>query len=363
VFAEARSEALLAECGTIDLVLCPNCTHIYNRAFESERVKYAPGYENSLGFSPRYLEYLRATVERLVCTHKLQGKLIVEIGCGSANLLSLLCGRGGNYGIGYDPSQASRFFRIGDGSIEIRSQSFNAMDLSPSDFVCSKHVLEHLEELQWTLRQAQCILRKGGAGYFEVPNGLAIFRDYRIWDLTYEHVSYFSPLSLQRALSDAGFSVVRVESSFGGQYLYAEAFVDAEIASARFAADIGVNVPKDFATAFGAMLDRWKDKIASMVAQGRRVVLWGAGTKAVGFLNMLGIGADAGVEYVVDINPRKTGRYVPGTAQRIVSPEYLRDYRPDVAVVMNPEYLGEIQSTLNSTGVDCELLVASATSP
>jgi hypothetical protein len=77
---------------------------------------------------------------------------------------------------------------------------------------------------------------------------------------------------------------------------------------------------------------------------------------------MLGVEAQDGVEYVVDINPKKTGRYMPSTAQEIVSPERLRDYRPDVVVVMNPEYLEEIKSMLQSTGVHCELLTASGAS-
>jgi hypothetical protein len=360
VFAESRSEAQLAECGPIELVLCPECTHIYNRAFQPERVGYAPGYENALGFSSHYCAYLSATAERLIHTYELRNKSIVEIGCGSADLLSLLCGQGGNHGIGYDPSQQSRAFRIGEGSIEVRSQNFTTTNLPPVDFVCSKHVLEHLQDLQTTLRQARSVLNQMGAGYFEVPNGLSILRDCRIWDLTYEHVSYFSPLSLQRALSDAGFSAVRIENSFGGQYLCAEVLADKGTSIAPPTIDAGASVSGDFSVTFGAMLERWKGTIAAMVAEGRRVVLWGAGVKAVGFLNMLDIGANEGVEYVVDINPKKTGRFMPGTAQRIVSPEYLRDYRPDVVVVMNPEYLGEIQSTLESKGVDCDLLVASS---
>jgi SAM-dependent methyltransferase len=358
-FADSRSEALLVECGAIELVRCPECTHVYNRAFEPERVKYAPGYENALGFSPHYNAYLSATAERLICTYELRRKSIVEIGCGSADLLSLLCGQGGNHGIGYDPSQQSRTFRIGEGSIEIRSQGFTALDCDPVDFVCSKHVLEHLDELQTTLRQARSILRQDGAGYFEVPDGITILHLRRIWDLSYEHVSYFSPLSLQRALSDAGFSVVRVENGFGGQYLQAEVLADRGMATTPPKCDTRANVPSDFAGAFGAMLEQWKDRMTTMVAEGRRVVLWGAGMKAVGFLNMLAIGATEGVEYVVDINPRKAGRFVPGTAQRIVSPEYLRDYRPDVVVVMNPEYLEEIRSMLESTGLHCDLLTAS----
>ncbi len=89
------------------------------------------------------------------------------------------------------------------------------------------------------------------------------------------------------------------------------------------------------------------------------MVLWGAGTKAVSFLNMLEIGADDGIEHVVDINPRKTGRYLPGTAQKIISPEGLSDCRPDVVVVMNPEYAPEIRSMVESMGLGCELVTLS----
>jgi hypothetical protein len=305
---------------------------------------------------------LGATAARLFHTYDLRGKSIVEIGCGSADLLSLLCAAGGNRGIGYDPSEQSRVLQVGEGSIEIRSRSFTAMDLDPVHFVCSKHVLEHLEELQTTLRQARCALRHDGAGYFEVPDGLAIVRDRRIWDITYEHVSYFSPHSLQRALLGAGFTVMRIDNSFGGQYLYAEVLAGKNSAAKRPAPREPKVVPTDFAVAFSSMLERWRDTIATMTGEGRRIVIWGAGVKAVGFLTMLGIEAKDGVEYVVDINPRKTGRFMPGTAQKIVSPGHLRDYRPDVVVVMNPAYLEEIEFMLQSTGVQCELLMASGAS-
>jgi SAM-dependent methyltransferase len=359
VFAESRAEALQAACGTIDLVACPECSHIYNRGFEPERIGYTLGYENSLGYSARYSDYLSATAERLLRTYELRRKSIIEIGCGSADLLTLLCGQGGNHGVGYDPSQKNRHERTGDGSVEVRSLSFSEMDAAPVDFVCSKHVLEHLSEMQTALQQARSILREGGAGYFEVPNGLAVLRERRIWDLTYEHISYFSTRSLHRALSDAGFAVARVGSSFGGQYLFAEVLAVERDAAASCLPAEDVEAPGDFENSFGAILTQWKDRIANMTAEGSRVALWGAGVKATGFLNMLGIGSEDGVEYVVDINPKKTGRFMPGTAQEIVTPEQLRHYRPDTVIVMNPEYLGEIRTKLQSVGVECELLIAS----
>jgi len=69
-------------------------------------------------------------------------------------------------------------------------------------------------------------------------------------------------------------------------------------------------------------------------------VVWGAGAKAVGLLNTLHIAIDDGIRYVV--NPRKSRRFVLGPAQQIVPPEHLRDYRPDVVIVMNAEYIREI---------------------
>jgi len=85
-----------------------------------------------------------------------------------------------------------------------------------------------------------------------------------------------------------------------------------------------------------------------------RAVLWGAGAKGVTFLNMMG--AREGVEYAVDVNPRKAGKYVAGTGQRIVEPEFLRSYRPDCVILANPIYEREVRGTLQGLGVEPELV-------
>ena len=72
-----------------------------------------------------------------------------------------------------------------------------------------------------------------------------------------------------------------------------------------------------------------------------RVALWGAGAKGATFLNAL---RDvSGVEYIVDVNPHKHGRFVPGTGQKVVAPEFLREYQPDLIVITNPNYETEIR--------------------
>jgi len=63
------------------------------------------------------------------------------------------------------------------------------------------------------------------------------------------------------------------------------------------------------------------------------------------------------IEYVIDINTRKHGKFIPGTGQKIVPPEFLREYRPDVAIVMNPIYKNEIQQTLDQLGLSTQLML------
>jgi hypothetical protein len=89
---------------------------------------------------------------------------------------------------------------------------------------------------------------------------------------------------------------------------------------------------------------------------GERVVVWGAGSKGVTFLNTF---KDQNlIEYAVDINPRKQGMYIPGTGQKIVSPFFLSEYQPSVIIVMNPIYQDEIEKSLDSLGFDYRLIIA-----
>jgi hypothetical protein len=83
-------------------------------------------------------------------------------------------------------------------------------------------------------------------------------------------------------------------------------------------------------------------------------VIWGSGSKGITFLNMLET-AD-GIEYAVDINPRKQGMYITGSGQRIVPPAFLAEYQPDAVIVMNPLYIDEIKANVEEMGVEADFL-------
>ena len=71
------------------------------------RLEYRPGYENSLRGSGRFAQYDDALTAALLERYQLRGRLIIEIGCGRGEFLGALCERGGNSGIGFDPSYSN----------------------------------------------------------------------------------------------------------------------------------------------------------------------------------------------------------------------------------------------------------------
>ena len=88
----------------------------------------------------------------------------------------------------------------------------------------------------------------------------------------------------------------------------------------------------------------------------KTAVVWGAGSKGATFLNSLKIKNQ--IKYVVDINPRKQGKYIAGTGQKIVTPDFLINYQPDSVIIMNPVYIKEIYQMINEMGIFPDLIQA-----
>lgn len=358
-----RDEAVAFPRGDLRLGWCRRCGFVQNHAFDPARVRYGPGYEDSQAHSPRFARFATDLVDQLVADHDLRHRTIVEVGSGKGDVLDLFARRASARAIGYDPATDPAEVPP---SIEHRREAFTAQTaVEPFALLVCRHTLEHVDDVVGFVAMLTGHLARhpGSVGYLEVPDVERVLREGAFWDLYYEHCSYFTLATLTDLLRRTGVRVQRGRLGFDGQYVQVElaagdgAPIDPDLAApdpsaARDVAD----AVSSFIAEVHEVERAWRARFAGWQRAGRRVVLWGASSKAVAFLSALG--HDDQVAAVVDINPRKHRRFLPGSGHEVLAPDQLRAQPPDVVVVMNPTYLAEVRDLLASLALHPEVLAA-----
>ena len=312
--AEARS----CPKGDVVLVEDPRTGLVYNEAFRAELMTYDAHYQNEQGVSPLFQKHLAAVAA--IVERQLGRRSLVEVGCGKGLFLEKLLELGFDI-TGFDPTYEGT-------SPRVRREYFAPGTGITARGLVLRHVLEHVEDPVRFLGQLRDANGGGGRIYVEVPCFDWICRHRAWFDVFYEHVNYFRLSDFERMFA----RVLESGRLFGEQYLY----VVAELASLRTPViDLSdrADVPADFAAA------------ASAVDAQRGAAIWGGASKGVIFA-LLCERAGHPVDVVIDINPAKQGKYLPGTGLLVESPEAALRKLPRGApvYVMNSNYLEEIRA-------------------
>jgi SAM-dependent methyltransferase len=360
LLVDDHQQAVTFPRGDLRLAFCTACGFVFNTRFDSTKSTYSGDYEETQGFSPRFREFATELAQKWIDRHDIHGKDIVEIGCGKGEFLALMCELGGNRGVGIDPSaHVDRLQTTADVRLipDFYTEEYAGL---PADVVICRHTLEHIAPVGDFMRRVRAVIgdRTDTVVLFELPDVLRVLQEVGFWDIYYEHCSYFSLGSLARLFRSTGFEVVRLELDYDDQYLLIEArpaTIPVQQDPLPAEDDLGAMAAAvdSFETEFAAMLQQWRADLVATAQSGDRTVIWGGGSKGVAYLTTLGVETE--VEYAVDINPYKQGKFLAGTGQQVVAPEFLKDYQPGVVIAMNPVYTQEIQRDLDALEVPAQL--------
>ena len=235
-----------------------------------------------------------------------------------------------------------------------------AADGTRADLIVGNNVLAQVPDINDFVAGVTRLLAPGGVATFEFPH-LARLLDGLQYDTIYhEHFSYFSLFTIREIFRAHGLSAVDVEelSSHGGSLrVYFEHHASASGETAAVAELLaredseGLRSPDAYARFNEGVTLSKRELLSLLIAlrrEGKQVVGYGAPGKGTTLLNYCGIRADF-LDYTVDRNPYKQGRFTPGTQIPIYAPEKIEETKPDVIVILPWNLAREISQQLAYT--------------
>ena len=346
------AEAASTECGVeLRLHQCRFCGVLQ---LAGEPVPYYREVIRATRVSPEMREFRIGQFSRWIEKYHLQGKRIVEIGCGAGEFMEMMDAAGTKpCGIEYSKTLAER--AIADGyqvwPVFIESEKTRIPE-GPYDAFYILSFLEHNPSPSANLRGIANNLKEGAVGLVEVPDVDMILREHLYSEFIQDHLLYFTEDTLRRLLEWNGFEVLSCDSIWHGYVISAEVRKRRQI-------DVSAFLHKQEAVKHDV------DAFLSNM-EGRQLItaVWGAGHQALADLSLLDMAAR--IRCVLDSADFKQGKMTPATHIPIVSPGVLDNgeigavlviagsYSDEILRILREKYPKVLRAVLKNDGVEID---------
>jgi SAM-dependent methyltransferase len=334
------------------LMVCENCHLVQTEDYAGREALFTDDYAYFSSFSSSWLDHAKNYVVEMIKRFGLTSQsIVVEVAANDGYLLQYVKSFGiACYGIEPTASTAKaarakgidivdQFFGVG------LADSLVAQNLH-ADLITANNVLAHVPDINDFVSGFSRLLKQNGVATFEFPHLLSLVRKNQFDTVYHEHYSYLSLTSVQKIFATNGLTIFDVEElpTHGGSLRVFAQRTDTR----KFTTELSVNAflekekkegitTKDFYNDFQQHAETVKNNVLAFLIdakrQGKMVAGYGAAAKANTLFNFAGVRPDL-VLYIVDKNPAKQNRFMPGSHIPIVDEAHLKRNKPDYILIL-----------------------------
>jgi hypothetical protein len=221
-----------------------------------------------------------------------------------------------------------------------------------ADVIHANNVLAHVADTNGFIKGIRILLKEQGLAVIEVPYVKDLIDHCEFDTIYHEHLCYFSVTALDHLFRQNGLYLNDIErlSIHGGSLrLYVARFENVQESVRRLLKEeehLAVDkylYYEDFSDKVQNIRRRLRDLLLTKKAEGKTIAAYGAAAKGAIMLNYIGIGPDV-IDYVVDRNTHKQGKYMPGMHIPVCDPSRLEKESPHYVVLLPWNFKEEIMS-------------------
>lgn len=349
----------------LKVMVCDNCWLVQTEDFVDVDEMFSDDYAYFSSFSASWLQHAEQYVEKVISRFSLnKNSNVVEIAANDGYLLQYVHNKKiPCYGI--EPTKSTAV-AARDKGIEIIEDFFGkekAEELVKKgkrvDLSIANNVLAHVPDINDFVNGFAIILKDHGVATFEFPHLLNLVNLNQFDTIYHEHYSYLSLIAVQRIFKENGLTIFDVESltTHGGSLrVYAQRDNTGQQPISNHVYDFLKKEKKAgldnlaFYSGFQQKAEIVKSNLLAFLQEAKRekltIAAYGAAAKGNTLLNFAGINSEL-ISYVVDLNPAKQNKFMPGSLIPIVDEAFLKSNKPDRVIILPWNLKSEIIQQLH----------------